>query len=993
MGIDSPLAGRMTLRRDVSSEEAFIPTLLPWVVAAAAMVVFLITLNHWVSFNSLHPVAQVSGWIWQPELTRPVYWLITLPFHWLPKVLVPLALNLFSTACAVLTLALLARSVSLLPHDRTAQQRMREKSALSVLSIRMAWVPPVLAALVCGLQLTFWEHATAASGEMLDLLMFAYVIRCLLEFRIDRNDAWLLRAALVYGAAMTNNWAMLAFFPAWLVALVWIKGVSFFDGRFLARMFLLGSAGLLFYLLLPLVVSLSGTVEASFWQLLKVNLATQKTYLGQVVINKSALFQGERPLWVLGLPSLLPVLAMAIRWPSYFGDISKLGVSLATWMFHVLHAVLLVVCVWVALDPEFSPRHYQPSFISYGIFLLPLYYLGALSIGYYSGYFFLVFGVKPIGRSRFAPVSSPLVTATALGLVWLLVFAAPILLVWRNLPQIRLTNGPLLRQYATQLAASLPPKGAIVLSDDPGRLMLLQSAFTQTGQSKDILFLDTASLKVPEYYTYLRKNHPDKWQITVPKEVRELADGDVQYVLSKLAQTNSLYYLHPSFGYYFEVFYPEAHGLTYKLNSYTTNATLTIVPSEELVAENEAFWRRMDDSVLRPLLAITRSSRGESQPALRGRLEQSLFVAAELNYDLAALTRFYSQALDFWGVQMQRRGGLLEAGEHFRRAIDLYPDNVVAEVNWEFNKILQAGRKTAVRVSKAAEDQFKKYRTWDAVMRENGPFDEPSLCYQQGRVFFEGGNYTQAAREFVRVKELAPQTVPARLGLVESYLLRGRLDEALAEISEIRAQGQSLALSRTNETELLVAEVVAHLSKGDLKSAESAVQTAVNKSPGDTDVLAEATKVYMNFRFYSNALAVIDEHLKISPDNPTALFNKGCACLQLKAFDQAIDSLTRIVKMGTNNSVELYELAVFVRGRAYLGSDDLDKAQRDFEALQKAHPAAFQPYYGLGEVAFQRQDTNTAIRYYQLALANTPTNSVEANAIVTRLRDLKPGSF
>jgi len=56
----------------------------------------------------------------------------------------------------------------------------------------------VLAVLVCGLQLTFWEHATVGSSEMLDLLMFAYVVRCLLEFRIAGRDSWLFRAAFVY---------------------------------------------------------------------------------------------------------------------------------------------------------------------------------------------------------------------------------------------------------------------------------------------------------------------------------------------------------------------------------------------------------------------------------------------------------------------------------------------------------------------------------------------------------------------------------------------------------------------------------------------------------------------------------------------------------------------------------------------------------------------------------------------------------------------------
>jgi tetratricopeptide (TPR) repeat protein len=95
--------------------------------------------------------------------------------------------------------------------------------------------------------------------------------------------------------------------------------------------------------------------------------------------------------------------------------------------------------------------------------------------------------------------------------------------------------------------------------------------------------------------------------------------------------------------------------------------------------------------------------------------------------------------------------------------------------------------------------------------------------------------------------------------------------------------------------------------------------------------------------------------------------------------------------MGTNN-FEVYELALFVRARAFLGGNQLEKAQSDFQTLQKAHPGAFQPYYGLGEVAYQRQDTNSAVQYYKQALANTPTNSVEANAIIARLRELRSGS-
>ena len=543
------------------------------------------------------------------------------------------------------------------------------------------------------------------------------------------------------------------------------------------------------------------------------------------------------------------------------------------------------------------------------------------------------------------------------------------------------------------MAKDLPAKGCVLLSDELGRLLLLQSALTQAGRSKDFLFLDTSSLKFAEYFDFLHRKYPGKWQTTMPPGIGEVADADVQYVLGKIGETNSIYYLHPSFGYYFEVFYLEPHGLVYKLQRHSPETPLAYLPGKELIAENENFWRQIDGPILDfiqnaahpPLLPVQRGLwAGTIKPALS---------ANEGNHDAASLSRYYSLALDYWGVQMQRSGHLTQAAELFQRAIALHPNNVVAQVNAEYNRNLQAGHKASVHVSKSVQDEFGKYRTWDAVMRENGPFDEPSLCYQQGRVFFEGANYTQAAHEFLRVTELDPANLPARLNLVEACLLRHRVDDALAQIGDIHAHEQTLGLSSTNQTELLVAELAARLSKKDLPNAEKALHVALAKSPDDTDILGAATRVFMDFHYFTNALETIDQNLKLSPDNAGVLFNRGCTYLQLKAFDQAIDSLTQVINMGTNNPVDLYELAVFVRGRAYLGSEKLDEAQADFEIIRKAHPNAFQPYFGLGEVAYHRKDTNAAIQNYQLALASTPTNSVDANTIVSRLRDLRPGSF
>ena len=181
-----------------NNNSRFAREILPWLLAAGMSAVYLLTLNHWVSPESLRLVTKVSGLEWQADLFRPVACLATWPFRWLPAAWIPPALNLFTAGCAALSLAWLARAVALLPHDQTEDQRLRLRGDRPQLTIRSAWLPPTLAVLVCGLQLTFWEHAISATGEMFDLLLFAWLVRCLLELRADgnRRETAALRAGL-----------------------------------------------------------------------------------------------------------------------------------------------------------------------------------------------------------------------------------------------------------------------------------------------------------------------------------------------------------------------------------------------------------------------------------------------------------------------------------------------------------------------------------------------------------------------------------------------------------------------------------------------------------------------------------------------------------------------------------------------------------------------------------------------------------------------------
>lgn len=998
MSIDSTLTRRMSSSRPLSLKKHFVQTTLPWLIAGGGLLVYLVSLNHWVTFRSVGQVASLSGWSPDPRLQGPLYWLLTMPIGWLPRPAIPLALNLFSAICAALTLALLARSVALLPHNRTEPQRERERHPLGLLSISAAWVPPVVAAVVCGLQLTFWENATAASEEMLNLLLFAYVIRCLLEFRIDGRDGWLWQASLVYGAGMATNWAMIGFFPVFLIALIWLRGVGFFSTRFLLRMFVFGVAGLSLYLVLPIVNAASGKFDLTFWQGLRANVAYEKFFVTQVVFNKLMLLNGFapsfRPLWVLGLPSLLPLLAMGVRWPAYFGDPSKLGVTLTTFIFHFLHGVLLVFCLWVALDPHsFGPRQLLEGKIPG----LTLYYLTALSIGYYIGYFLLVFGTKPAGRPRSTAAWVPLVYRAVLAVALALCVLAPVLLLARNVPQIRITNGRLLRQTVNLMTEQLPSQGSILLSDNLDWLALNQSALTQAGKAKAYEFVFTGGLESPPYYKFLKRTYPlfrdvPAWRIPRSEQEQTAERVKLVQVLLKLAQTNQIYYLHPSFGYYFEGFYPEPHGMVYKMVAYSSNVLTAPLPGNQTVAENESFWERAN--------SVVAGTTAEKAPAngLMAGLESALRLGrAEANVDASQVRQKFSRALNFWGVRLQRSGRLAAAASRFEQAIRLNGDNIAAQINLACNHNLQAGKPVPVELSKSQEEQFGKYAGgWNDVLTECGPFDEQRSCLREGQAFFQNSNFRQAAGEFLRVKQFEPDNLRARMLLAQSYLLAWLPDAALEETAQIHTQADQLGLTRTNAAGVLATEMAAHLTKDELNGAEKALQIALAQYPDDPSLLFNAGRIYMNYGRYSNALPCIETLLKLTPDSPGLLYAKGQSCLVLSNYSAAIESFSSVLQLETNRAVRLQALSG--RAQANLASGKLDDAQRDAEALQRELPdsqvqSRMNTTAFLGDVAYRKRDTNTALRIYQLYLTKLPTNEVEAIKLVSaRINELKPRS-
>ena len=961
----------------------FVPRFLPRLLAAAALVFYTLTLNHWISLLNLGVVAGASGWVWQPQYLNPVFYLVTLPIHWLPATKIPIVLNLFSAVCAALTLGLLARSVAILPQDRTEAQRQREISDFSFLTHWGAWLPPVLAVMVCGLQLTFWEHATNGSGEMFELLLFAFVIWSILEYRLDEREWRLYLAVFVYGAGIVDSWttqspngsALMGFFPLFLAAIIWTRRLSFFNVQFLRRMFFCGFVGMLFYFLLPTLAMFSHRVPVTFWEMLKMNLGPQLQAVKLIFNNSDFRYS----VGLLSLTSLLPVLIMAIRWPSTFGDSSKLGQNLTTFMFHLVQAIILGVCLWVAFDPPFSPRH-----LGFGLPFSTFYYLGALGIGYFSGYFLIVFA-KPVPTPR-APRPRPspfdiLYLPALCGLSVLAVFAA-IGLFYRNAPQIRQTNGDTWKTYAAVLEKNLPREGYL-LSDDLKRLTIVQAALARDGRSKDFVPLDTHSLPYPAYERFLHEKFPQKWpEMVSVAQTNTINPLGLIVIMASLAKSNDVCYLHPSFGYYFEEFYLEPHGLIYRLKILPNETLLPPPLDKKLIEQNEQFWSDARATVVEPIEDALAPEPGEN--GLVQRMFARLRLQSDPNPETVLAGTLYSRSLNFWGVQLQRAGYLTNATERFKDALALNPDNVVAEINLDFNQKLLAGEKVPVDLSQTTADRFGKYRSWMGMINDNGSFDEPSFCFEDGYVLStQNGYFRQSVAPMERVRQLSPDFLPARLFLAQIYLISQLPDRALDVLREPLEQSARFTLTASNSTELNVLAAGAYFQKNDNARSVRLLQVEISRHPDDDTLITATARAYMMKGLYTNALALIDFKLKNAPTNSFWIYNHGYASMQLKNYNKAITDFNRVLESDTNNGS-----ALFNRALAYLQSDKLDAARADYQKLQTLFTNSFQVAYGLGEIAWRKHETNEVIHNYRIYLANANTNTDEAKTVFERLHQL-----
>ncbi|HEX3718617.1 MAG TPA: hypothetical protein VH595_11670 [Verrucomicrobiae bacterium] len=970
----------MTVEEQSNAPRSKPITLSPWLVVVGALVLYGITLNHWVTLRSLPLVSQITGWDWHPlplswrqEPVAPLFFVLTYPVRLLPVAWQPVCLNALTAVWAALTLGLLAASVRLMPHDRTREQRQREGGEFALLSIRTAFLPPLFAVLMLGLQLTFWQHAICASGEMLDLLVFAFLIFCVLRFRISQNDKWLLAMAFVYGLGVTNNWALsvFGFFPWFVMALIWVKGFSFFNLRFISLMTLCGLAGLLLYLLMPAIGTFRaepGKFAFTFEYLLGNELSAQ--HLAFLIVPRYIGF-------VAWLAAILPLIFAAVRWPSFEGEVSAAGNNLTQFMFQMLHVAFLIFPLVIFYNFKYSPsvrmNEAPTSFLTF-------YYVAALCIGYFSGYFLLVFGRKPaqgwmrIGQAR------KFLNKIVVAAVWVLALAAPIVLAVQNIPHVEAENSRALTQFSDLVLDGLPQRDAFVLSDDPGRLNLLEATYQRRGIPDQNVLIETGSLAHKEYIGYLRSRYPQFQKTMAPPEKLPpvVSDRALKVFLYQAGHNHPIYYLHPSFGYFFEEFYLKPRELVYELKAYPNSSAEPPLPSATEITDNDNFWSKLQDGPLK-----------------------SLPTQGKLDLDPEVVSTDYSVGLNYWGVELQKANRLKDAHTRFAEAMEINPNNYIAKINLLYNESLQKGDHRPIDSSELFYKSLMAYHGLVPMLKMSGPVDEPDLDLQIGEIMAEGGNMRQAAALFLRRLELLPNDPDAELAMAKTYADLGKVNQATELVAKLRSS------PKIKPWDLERVEAIAYIAATNNSAAEQTLKNAIKEDPADAVRFSTLADFYRRIGIdglrhnkmeqgkadLNASLSNLDLSLKLLAGHHTGedvnyaptLLKKAEVQMMLVDYKDAVTTLNEVLQAQPDNATALLNRAI-----AEEQLRQIKAAKDDCKALIKLLPQ--QPYivdFRMAEIASLEKNTQDEIRYLKRYLKSAPPETADYATVTKRLQSLE----
>jgi tetratricopeptide (TPR) repeat protein len=136
------------------------------------------------------------------------------------------------------------------------------------------------------------------------------------------------------------------------------------------------------------------------------------------------------------------------------------------------------------------------------------------------------------------------------------------------------------------------------------------------------------------------------------------------------------------------------------------------------------------------------------------------------------------------------------------------------------------------------------------------------------------------------------------------------------------------------------------ISLGDYAGAIHALDKALSLSPGDIQAQSLLGWAQMLHEDYDDALGTFSRVLMKEPANALARINVGYICLKKRIFGEAIEHLSKAIRLDNDRKATLY--AHYYLGLVYLERDMYEDAQTFFRKTLKLGPNLIEAYFELG---------------------------------------------
>jgi len=148
------------------------------------------------------------------------------------------------------------------------------------------------------------------------------------------------------------------------------------------------------------------------------------------------------------------------------------------------------------------------------------------------------------------------------------------------------------------------------------------------------------------------------------------------------------------------------------------------------------------------------------------------------------------------------------------------------------------------------------------------------------------------------------------------------------------------------------------ISLGDHAGAIHALQRALQLSPGETQAESLLGWAQMLHEDYDDALQTFSKVLMKEPANSLARINVGYICLKKRIFGEAIEHLSKAIRLDNDKKATLY--AHFYLGLVYLQREMFEDAETFFQKTIKLGPNLIEAYYELGRAYWFAGDKEQA---------------------------------